>query len=321
MGKINYFDIIFPEECSVYHPGNIVNGHVRLELLEEIRVKGVWIQFWGRAYFKENDSSSSDSGSNFGTEDATETYYYFNMKLYETGSTIPDGLTQTDEEWQLDAGTHTFPFEFLLPNVPSSFRGNRGYVSHSAKAIIKRPGKSDFRLEKDFNVIKPLDLNTLPKANESVKNQIIKQPNIFCCRSGPVTAFLGVDKLGYSPGELIGLNVEISNHSEKEVLGSNVKLYMHVLYHGKLTQGTEVQTLSCVNHPSIPPGETDVWSGDTMLVPPLSPSNLEGCNVIDIKYFLVLHVKLEEPPFDLEVPLDIIIGSVPIKMKRTLAKT
>lgn len=316
MGKISYFDIVFPEECNVYHPGDIVNGHVRLELLEGIRVKGVWIQFWGRAYFKESDSSASDCGSNFGTEDATETYYYFNMKLYESGSTIPDGMTQSDEEQSLDAGTHTFPFEFLLPNVPSSFRGNRGYVSHSAKAIIKRLGKSDFRLEKDFHVIKPMDLNMLPNASQGVKNQIIKQPNIFCCRSGPVTAFLGVDKPGYTPGEMIELKVEISNHSEKEVLCSSVKLYMHVLYHGKQAQGTEVQTLACVNHPSITPGETDVWSGERMMVPPLSPSNLDGCNVIDIKYFLVLNVKLDEPPFDLNVPLDITIGSIPITTKK-----
>lgn len=44
MGKISYFDIVFPEECNVYHPGDIVNGHVRLELLEGIRVKGKCIK-------------------------------------------------------------------------------------------------------------------------------------------------------------------------------------------------------------------------------------------------------------------------------------
>lgn len=45
-------------------------------------------------------------------------------------------------------------------------------------------------------------------------------------------------------------------------------------------------------HPGIGPGDADVWARENFLVPPLPPSGLPMCRIIDIKY--TLHVSFIE---------------------------
>lgn len=50
------------------------------------------------------------------------------------------------------------------------------------------------------------------------------------------------------------------------------------------------QTVAEIKRGEIPAGEDDTWSGVEMIIPPLPPSNLEFCRIIDIDY--VLEVRL-----------------------------
>jgi len=47
-----------------------------------------------------------------------------------------------------------------------------------------------------------------------------------------------------------------------------------------------------VSHGQITPHDSDVWSGEKLTVPPLPPSYLVGCNIIDIKYYIQVHYHL-----------------------------
>lgn len=39
-------------------------------------------------------------------------------------------------------------------------------------------------------------------------------------------------------------------------------------------------------HQDVQPGETETWTGDRLMIPPLPPSFLVGCKIIDINYYL-----------------------------------
>lgn len=39
-------------------------------------------------------------------------------------------------------------------------------------------------------------------------------------------------------------------------------------------------------HQDVQPGETETWTGDRLMIPPLPPSFLVGCRIIDINYYL-----------------------------------
>ncbi|CAG2239996.1 unnamed protein product [Mytilus edulis] len=61
------------------------------------------------------------------------------------------------------------------------------------------------------------------------------------------------------------------------------------------------------------PGETQSLSGKRIVIPPVAPSFLAGCSIIDIRYHLELHVNPSSVSKRLIVPVDIIIGSIPLR--------
>lgn len=60
----------------------------------------------------------------------------------------------------LDAGTHTFDFQFEIPpNCPSSYESSDGYVRYLMRVNIERPATNQIR-NVGFTVINSLDLNS-----------------------------------------------------------------------------------------------------------------------------------------------------------------
>ena len=55
--------------------------------------------------------------------------------------------------------------------------------------------------------------------------------------------------------------------------------------HGGSTkhEKTEVARL---DHEGMEPNHSDIWSGERIQVPPLPPSHLMGCSLIDIDYYI-----------------------------------
>lgn len=52
---------------------------------------------------------------------------------------------------------------------------------------------------------------------------------------------------------------------------------------GKVVQ-IEKRELAVIARGKIRAGSTDRWQNESIYVPPLPPTNLEGCHLIDIKY-------------------------------------
>lgn len=41
-----------------------------------------------------------------------------------------------------------------------------------------------------------------------------------------------------------------------------------------------------VNHQDVPPGDSEAWAGETFSIPSVPPSDLIGCGIIDVDYFI-----------------------------------
>lgn len=41
-----------------------------------------------------------------------------------------------------------------------------------------------------------------------------------------------------------------------------------------------------VNHQDVPPGDSEAWAGETFSIPSVPPSDLIGCRIIDVDYFI-----------------------------------
>ncbi|BFZ02492.1 hypothetical protein BsWGS_05531 [Bradybaena similaris] len=74
----------------------------------------------------------------------------------------------------------------------------------------------------------------------------------------------------------------------------------------------EFKEVARVTRPPIEAYDMDQWNGEQLVIPPLPPSYLFGCGIIDLRYILQLNVDPSGPSFDLEVPLDILIGTIPL---------
>lgn len=58
---------------------------------------------------------------------------------------------------------------------------------------------------------------------------------------------------------------------------------IYYLAGGKVVQ-TEKRELASLVRGKIKPGETDEWTNERLYVPPLPPTNLRGCHLINIEY-------------------------------------
>ena len=76
----------------------------------------------------------------------------------------------------------------------------------------------------------------------------------------------------------------------------------------------------------IPEGGSDSWDGELIYIPPVPPTGLEGCNIIDVSYSLKFEVEprgfnLWDNDRGVEVSFPITIGNIPlIPLRKDLQK-
>ncbi|XP_060553147.1 arrestin domain-containing protein 3-like isoform X2 [Ruditapes philippinarum] len=299
MPKLRKLEITLNSPQVVYYPGQVIQGQVIIELAEDMKMRGIHILCKGKGHIEWEDGDSTTKDS--------ETYVNVMLTLYNGNA---------GEDITLHAGNHLFPFQFVLPiNIPGSFEGKSScYVRYWLKANIDRPWKFDPEYKMLFTVGSVLDLNTQANAMSPQQSNDSKTVCCCCCESQPITATFRIDRTGYVPGESICCNAEINEGTGRGVHSSKVKLMMKTTYrtHGgsKTKQTTEVARLE---HGSITPGGSDIWSGERIQVPPVPPSFLPYCNIIEIDYYVVLAVDVSDTPFDLTLELPVVIGSIPLQ--------
>ena len=116
--KMNTKIMLHHSQC-VFLPGDLVSGHLIVDLSEQINFKKIQVTLVGRADVR-------------WIEGETE---------YRSSETYVDEVVDVHQGPGLPAGYHLLPFSVRLPaNLPSSFKGKYGDVRYWVKASIVRNG-------------------------------------------------------------------------------------------------------------------------------------------------------------------------------------
>jgi len=59
-----------------------------------------------------------------------------------------------------------------------------------------------------------------------------------------------------------------------------------MLFHATTKTNTQTQQVTALILDTSDPGETHTFSGRRIVIPPVAPSYLAGCNIIDIRYYV-----------------------------------
>lgn len=211
------------------------------------------------------------------------------------------------------SGTHTFPFTVYLPlNIPSSYHSSIGSVYYNLKCRVTKR-KSDEKRQLGFSVINTLNLNEFTIAGLPTRCTKSKMFGYCCFKTGPLTAKISIQRQGFVPGETILVDIEITNLSTKTISKSTLKLFQKDVYyagHSKMIKQVILEETFC----SIAPGDTFRSPSTKLRLPPLPPSGLNGCKIIDISHILQLTVVSSGIGLPLTLTQNIIIGTTPLEL-------
>ena len=302
------FRIEFEPANGTYLAGQVVRGRVYIVSDTNIRhITGIKVCFHGAS--KVRWSEEVTEGRNDEQRTVTKNFdsgeIYFDSHQYVMG----DG-----REVSLSPGEFSYPFSFLLPTtIPSSFEHDIGRVWYKVKAKISRSNiHKSFECKAHFSVTSILDLNHEPRLMEPCSRTNHKHFGFFCCKSGPLSAVVHLNKTGFVPGESIMVSAEIDNTSDRQIKGSSAKIIQRLTFRAENESKVETKILAEASRGPIQPGGEDRWSDVRILVPQVPPSKLIYCTIMEIEYYLEFRVKASGMAFDLVLDLPLTIGTIPM---------
>jgi len=227
----------------------------------------------------------------------------------------------------LEPGNYSFPFSFKIPaGLPPSFEGDHGYIRYFCKAAIDKPWepKNEVRIAA-FNVMNSLDLNSLPTTITSKPKEArdVREANSgglcgLCQRRGEVSIYMRTDRKGYVPGEQIIFDLHITNKSGQELTKWEIRLLQRTIYiahdpgDNKIRKTTSILSFNLGDETRVKGGGVLKIDGESLTIPPLPPSCLHECDIMEVEYALKFEGYLNhmEEKFRAVIPLT--IGTIPL---------
>ncbi|KAG7480421.1 hypothetical protein MATL_G00055910 [Megalops atlanticus] len=286
MGKLLEFDITLTNNKVVYNPGESITGTLKIKTSQSLQYKAIKVNCHGLC-----GVSSRLNEAAWAVEEQ-----YFNSTL-----SVADKGT-------LAAGDHSFPFQFLIPgSAPSSYEGPYGRITYRLRAFIDTPRFSkDYKTEKPFYLLNPLNLNEVPNIEKPNSSGTSKKFTYLLVKTGTIVLKARSDQRGYIPGQVIKLSAEINNKSGKDTGCVVASLVQKVTFKTRRPI-SDLRTIAEVEGAGVKAGKHAEWK-EQIIVPPLPQSGLNGCSLIDIQYFL--QVSLRSP--EVLVILPVHIGDVAV---------
>ncbi|XP_076033469.1 arrestin domain-containing protein 3-like [Oratosquilla oratoria] len=294
----NFIRIILDYPDVVYFPGQTITGRIELSNTSPKNCRGVKVNFSGYSTVRWTDNFGSTN-----TYESNEWYYHTEYYVWGDGN-----------ETELPPGNHAFNFSFMLPlNIPPSFESKYGQILHEVLAVLDHPMALDKECIKRVSVSNLYDLNTLPGVISPVQGN--KTDHLCCCwcRSGPISIVLHIEKTGFVSGENISIDAECTNMSNRSMNSTEAKIIQKVTCYADGEKRSRRMIVASVQGPSIPEGESDIWSSVLLKIPPLPPSELPGCQNIRIKYIFEFSMHPGGVALPLEIEIPIIIGTIPLR--------
>ena len=319
----------------VYKPGEVVKGHINLKLREAVQADALTINFLGagvvniRIYHRYGyyDDTRYEK-----YVDDTKTLWIKTGKKPEDGgdfsSLLPSDAPQSGEV--IPAGSHRWPFEFMIPHETSQSTPNLHpssahycYVVYRLKAKIdsgKILGYGDMLSHKGLWVEKSYDIatdpeNFLPETQEEVLDTGI----IF--KSGKSSIKATIPRKAFIRGENIPLELVIDNQTSGKIDRVTACIVMHGKFRlsdSRLTCSKSISvkgTKQKIENVSSGMAPIKNWvlawdfsgsSVDSNLMP---TGTLDDCKLIDVRYDVLVKVKRSGMHRNMELQIPIFIGN------------
>ncbi|KFB40717.1 AGAP001894-PA-like protein [Anopheles sinensis] len=297
---------------NTYYAGQTVNGKVTFTFDTTKKVRGIVIKFTGEAETKwsETETKTDQNGKTYeSTTNLTGQEEYFQIQYYLLGG-------KNAPEMELPPGTHSYPFTCALPpTLPSSFEGEWGFVRYTVKVTLDRPWKFDQDIKMAFTVISPVDLNLNPRVKEPFKLELEKTFCCFCCASGPLSLIVHIPVTGFVSGQTVPVTVECDNASNVGVDQITLSLRKLLAFHVHTPRRETKRKKEVVTSISMGPiqaGNSQTWQ-QNIQIPPLPPSNLVNCGIIDVDYDIKVVAEVSGMHANLDGNIPIVLGTVPLE--------
>ncbi|XP_046650076.1 arrestin domain-containing protein 3-like [Daphnia pulicaria] len=299
------FSVELDQAKGVFLPGQNVSGLVQFQLTAPESFKGLTVECIGKSQVHWSETETSGRETETVHYQASENYFYHKIQLF-AGS---------DKE--LEPDYYRYAFSFTLPHqLPASFEGAHGSLRYYIKAVLGRRWMLDAVFKRGISVNTIVDLNQNFQASIPVKNEETKTVCCLCCQSGPITAIAWLPKSGYVPGETILFCGRVDNKSRSRLLHTSVRLVERTIFkaQGKQKEDERVIREITRNQQTAPERENlELWNDIPIIVPPLAPSDLHHCSIIDLRYFIEFIVNPGTLSFNFKVPIEITIGTIPFR--------
>ncbi|KAF2900135.1 hypothetical protein ILUMI_06053 [Ignelater luminosus] len=287
---------------NAYYRGQTFFGKVECKFTEEETIRAIRIKLKGRARVEWKPSKTKFTGEDI----------YFDELFNLIGGY---------QNITISAGTHTYPFSYILPNtpLPSPLIGDYGSVKYKIKVTVDRPWISDYEDEVLLNVISPLDLNDLPGIRNPFLRSIEKTPTSCCFASGPITFSITLPFTGYVSGQPIEVGTYINNMSNINIHSVQYKILQTVEFIAsspRTSRRHSENTLVTKNAKAIGAHAEKTWT-TTLVVSLAETPNLLGCSVINISYRLKVKAILPFPHSNMKISCPLTFGTVPLTEANT----
>ncbi|KMQ96436.1 arrestin domain-containing protein 3 [Lasius niger] len=237
-----------------------------------------------------------------------------------TGNVIVDLAREKsirdNREVRMPEGFHKYPFNFSLPyNIPCSFEHANGHIRYTAKAVIDRPWRFDHECKIAFTVVSSYDLNAHIQQCLGVDDEANESFCCFCCFDmGSIKTRIRIPTMGFVPGQSIETIVNLNNTSSIDVTKICVKLERSLEFHAKTPYKT-TKTDKAVGkaEQSMGPFGPNAEVVTRLQVPPIPPSQLEYCSIIDQKYTLRITIHVSGMHCSITKTYPILIGTIPLR--------
>ncbi|KAG8329647.1 hypothetical protein J6590_081803 [Homalodisca vitripennis] len=210
---------------------------------------------------------------------AVERYFHHKEYLF--------GHKYSSFKEQLWKGSHNFAFQYTLPaQLPSSFNGHFGFVRYYCESSVERWRNKEVK-RIYFSVANVTDINQVPKADCSSKDEKCTNSCFFCVPRGTIIASSEIRHRGYACGETANITIDIHNMSNNDVTKTTVSIIQTATYtcSQNLRHQEDERKVLSQELGSVLQSESE-HSVAKMLIPPLPPSSISQdiCKLINIQY-------------------------------------
>ncbi|XP_076380771.1 arrestin domain-containing protein 2-like isoform X2 [Megalopta genalis] len=309
MPSLRTFTIKLDRPGAVYQVGESVTGNIIVNTSEEKSVRGLYFIAKGAAsvHWTESSSTTDNDGTVISTSDSySASEHYFTIK----GNVL--GSSESDSRMEIKEGYHQYPFMFQLPsNIPSSLEHKHGYVRYTVKAVIDRPWKFDHECKIAFTVASVLDLNMHRHRCLGIHDEIRKNFCCCCFGLGSMNTSIRVPASGYVSGQIISASVNYKNASS-EVGITKIELKLERVLKLHATTKTKTECFKIISSSYAGPFTPERVITLKIRVPPILPSHLPFCSIINLDYCLKVVFHFTGTHLKLQRRYPLLIGTIPL---------